>query len=538
MNIIIDKEKINNIKFDDYFSSLSVSKEIYQFRDFYAKSGEKNFRLLSFISSLFNNSSIIEVGSNDGLNTLALSYNQTNIIHSFDIVNNVKNDIIKEQSNINFQYYDLWDKSNQQLWLNTILNSKFIFLNIDTHNGSKEYEFYNFLKKINYSGFLICDNIWHFKNMRDNFWYKLNNDFCYDLTEYGNWSGTGIVTFNNNYKFNKNDNSNWTLVTAYFDLTKCPDASKEIKERDINYYLNNAISTLHLPYNLVIYCDEESLLKIKALRPSYLFNKTQYVVCNFDDFCFKKNNVKLNDTFKTYRNKIIENRKSHPYYFDKRNTASYYLFCMSRYIMLKEVIDNNIFNSTHFCWINFCMERMGYKNIMYLDEALSVNREKFSTCYIDYVPHELVLNDTKEYFKFGRCSMCSGFFTGNTYYMYNVCDLIENKFLEYLEQGYGHADEQIYSPVYFQNENLFEHYYGNYQEMITNYKYIREDSSSPIVNFIRNSFKYHYHKKSLEACNFVLNSYNLEKCNIEPEKLAWLLWYKENLEKYFLSNIK
>jgi hypothetical protein len=121
MDIIIDKEKISNsINFDDYFSSLSVSKENYEFKDFYGKLGEKNFRLLSFISSLFNNSIIIEVGSQDGLNTLALSYNQTNTIYSFDTVDNIKNVIIKKQSNVNFVYDDLWDKSNQELWLNTI----------------------------------------------------------------------------------------------------------------------------------------------------------------------------------------------------------------------------------------------------------------------------------------------------------------------------------------------------------------------------------------------------------------------------------
>jgi hypothetical protein len=72
--------------------------------------------------------------------------------------------------------------------------------------------------------------------------------------------------------------------------------------------------------------------------------------------------------------------------------------------------------------------------------------------------------------------------------------------------------------------------------MITNYKYIHENASSPIVNFIKNSFDHHYHEKSLEACNFVLNSFNLEKCYIEPGKLSWLLWYKENLEGFIKEN--
>jgi hypothetical protein len=180
---------------------------------------------------------------------------------------------------------------------------------------------------------------------------------------------------------------------------------------------------------------------------------------------------------------------------------------------MKEVIETNPFQSTHFAWINFCIERMGFKNLIRLDEALSVKRDKFSTCYIDYIPESLV-NNTAEYFKMGRCGMCSGFFTGNETYMYNVCDLIENKFLEYLHLGYGHADEQLYTAVYFQNTDLFEHYYGDYQQMITNYVYIYDAPEPPIYNFIKRSYENSNHIKCYEGCKFVFNSWALGKCEI------------------------
>jgi FkbM family methyltransferase len=244
----------------------------------------------------------------------------------------------------------------------------------------------------------------------------------------------------------------------------------------------------------------------------------------------------LNESFKDYRDKIITNRKQNPYQFDNRNTASYYLFCMSRYTMLKETIETNPFNSTHFSWINFCIERMGFKNLIRLDEGLAVNRDKFSTCYIDYIPQNLVEN-TNEYFKWGRCSMCSGFFTGNKEYMYKVCNLIENKFLQYLELGYGHADEQLYSPVYFENPELFEHYYGDYHQMITNYKYIYDAPEPPIYNFITRSFENKNYIKCYEACKFVFNSYCLKKCNINNDFLNRLYYYYMNCKKHIKQNI-
>jgi hypothetical protein len=524
-----DLLKLNTTSFYEKYVNINAAG-----KDMFANIGDQHYKLLSYFSTLFNNSNILDIGTHKGHSALALAYNETNIIHTFDIVDNVEPNI-KNVKNIKFYKDNLFDKNIFQKWTEIILSCPFIFLDVDPHNGNMEYEFFNFIKEINYQGFIICDDIWYFKEMRDNFWYKIEDEFKYDLTDLGHWSGTGILTLNKNISFNKFDISNWTLVTAYFNLTKCPDASVEICKRDSTYYFNSAISTLSLSHNLVIYCDEESIEKIKSIRPKYLENKTKYIIREFDDFKFKKQTYVLNDSFKNYREKIISNRKKNVYQFDNRNTASYYLFCMSRYSMLKETIETNPFNSTHFSWINFCIERMGFKNLIRLNEGLAVNRDKFSTCYIDYIPQSLIEN-TKEYFKLGRCSMCSGFFTGNKEYMYKVCDLIEDKFLQYLDLGYGHADEQLYSPVYFENPELFEHYYGDYQQMITNYKFIYDAPEPPIYNFIKKSFENKNYIKCYEACKFVFNSYCLKKCEINDEYLNKLYYYYMNSKKYVRQN--
>ena len=299
--------------------------------------------------------------------------------------------------------------------------------------------------------------------------------------------------------YSKPENSDWTLVTAYFNLGKSCDASKEIIERDSDYYFSHSISTLQLKNNMVIYCDQESMESIQKIR---LRKPTVYIIRDFENFSIS------GISFTEYRQIIKNNRIKNPYNFDNRNTPSYYLFCISRYIMLMDVIKENPFKSTHFAWINFCMERMGMENIHRLPEALSVYRDKFSTCYIDYIP-EKIINNTPEYFLWGRCGMCSGFFTGNTYYMYKVCQLIIEKFLYYLKLGYGHADEQLYSPVYFENPELFEHYYGDYNQMITNYKHCYQLPENIIHNFITNSFNCGHYIKCQEACKFILKSPNL-----------------------------
>jgi len=525
MNYNITRSDLDSLNTLDYYNAFCKSEPN---SDIFGVSGQEHFKLLSFLSTKFNNSNILDIGTHAGQSSLALSYNSSNTVFSFDIVDQVK-PYIKTASNIKFHLEDLFNKEVFDKWANFILACPFIFLDVDPHNGFMETTFLSYLKDINYPGFVVCDDIWFFKEMRNNFWYKIEDKYRYDMTDLGHWSGTGIVTFNPSITFNKYDVSNWTLVTAYFNLTKCPDASKEICEKDQDYYMSHSLSTLSLPHNMIIHCDVESLGKIRDLRPAWLEPKTRYVVRDFDDIC-----LNASICFRDYRERIIQNRKEHPYYFDNRNTASYYLFCMARYVMLREAILQNPFGSTHFAWINFCIERMGFKNLIRLDEGLSVNRDKFSTCYIDYIPRTLVEN-TEEYFKWGRCSMCSGFFTGNKHYMYEVCGLIINKFLEYLGKGYGHADEQLYSPVYFENLDLFEHYYGDYHQMITNYKYIYDSPEPPIYNFITRSFNNKNFKKCLEACEFVFNSYCLDKCKINNDYLNKLYHYYMNCKKELLA---
>lgn len=505
--------------------------------------GKTHYRLLQYLSRAVSSGNIVEIGTGDASNILSLS-SESKKLHTFDSSCRIRdNTIIKQiyaNRNIIVHYDDiLTDREKRDHYRSLLLTSSLIFIDLlQTCNSDKLteiVEFVRFLQENQYPGLIVANGIWYDKEMRDGFWLSVVDDtYKLDLTEFGHVKGTGVITFSERkeevYPFlpfqqKKEHRENWTLVTAYFNLTKCSDASDEIKARDHVYYFHHAVFTLSLPYHLVIYCDPESLPEIQRYRPKYLEHKTRYIILEFDQFmAYGKN-------FAEYREKIIQNRQEKPYHFDNRNTASYYLFCMSRYIMLQNTIVQNPFGSTHFCWINFCMERMGYLNCVHLDEALSVKRDKFSTCYIDFIPEHLVKN-TAEYFRWGRCGMCSGFFTGNAQYMFQTCGAILAKFAEYVEQGYGHADEQLYSPVFFEHPDWFEQYFGDYQEMITNYRYIYDAPEKPLRNFIRNSFSCGFYAKCFEACQNLWESYTLGKCDLDEGQLRDLCYFKMMSELY------
>lgn len=478
--------------------------------EFYGQPGQQHYRLLAHLASLFNGQTIVDIGTHRGSSALALATNPTNTIHSFDIVKKTQPNAIP---NLHFHIADLWNNDMRNEWSERILGSALIVLDIDPHSGQPEYEFYTWLKEKGYKGMVLCDDIWYFKGMRDNFWLKIPTAEKLDITCLGHWSGTGILSFVEQpfefetllgpKRFGAADKSPWTIVTAYFDLTKMPDASPAIKARPKQHYLESAYGTLCLDQPLVVFCEEGDEERIRSMRPKHLLDTLKVYTVNFEDLPLTK-----------YRSKIIENRIKYPYRSDDRNTASYYLLCMARYGLLQRIIAENPFNSTHFSWLNICIERMGYTNLAHLDQVFCGSpRDKFSTVYIDYIPEALLAPERiPEYFQFGRCSLCSGFFTGRADYMSMFCEKITEKFLEYVERGYGHADEQLFSPVYFENRDMFQVYYGDYQQMVTNYCGLYENNAITQNLLIPKSAAAGDWATCYNASKWIVDSVNQKKC--------------------------
>jgi len=150
MHYSITEKDINSLHFDKFKPIVELSNENDK-TEFFDVCGKQHYRLLSYFSTLFDNCTIIDIGTHRGNSALALSYNTSNVIHTFDIVDNVANTAIKSQENIKFHIEDLFEESTQEKWKNTILDSPFIFLDVNPHNGHMETSFYNFLQKINYT---------------------------------------------------------------------------------------------------------------------------------------------------------------------------------------------------------------------------------------------------------------------------------------------------------------------------------------------------------------------------------------------------
>jgi len=77
MKYDITIDNLNTLNFETTFKHIiGEEKEI----NFFSEPGKEHYKLLSYLSTLFNNSNILDIGTHLGHSSLALSYNKTNTI--------------------------------------------------------------------------------------------------------------------------------------------------------------------------------------------------------------------------------------------------------------------------------------------------------------------------------------------------------------------------------------------------------------------------------------------------------------------------
>jgi predicted O-methyltransferase YrrM len=163
----------------------------------YIKGTTEHYRLLSYLCKTEDNITLIDAGTCNGHSCLAMAQNKNNKVITYDIQFKSFN-FFNEYENIEFKQLDI----NEEL-PEIIKSAKIILLDIDPHDGIQEKKFTDYLIKIGYKGYLICDDIFLNSGMK-NWWESINIE-KYDVTEVGHFSGTGIINFNEDKNFEINE---------------------------------------------------------------------------------------------------------------------------------------------------------------------------------------------------------------------------------------------------------------------------------------------------------------------------------------------
>lgn len=190
MNIVITNTILDNfnLKNQDYL----VSKDFYEL-----KSGRQEYRLYSYLTTFFNNTTILDIGTCDGRSAVSLSHNETNTVISYDIIDVINNHQHKiyTKPNIVFKIKNVLEDLTADL----LSKCKIIMIDID-HYETIEKQIIDRLYELNFSGIILLDDITNHPDQQINIcmnrlWNNIQHK-KYDVTRYGHWSGTGIILMN------------------------------------------------------------------------------------------------------------------------------------------------------------------------------------------------------------------------------------------------------------------------------------------------------------------------------------------------------
>ena len=115
--------------------------------------------------------------------------------------------------------------------------------------------------------------------------------------------------------------------------------------------------------------------------------------------------------------------------------------------------------------------------------------------------------------------------------MSDFCDKITNKFLEWMEKGYGHADEQLMYGVWVDDPETFDWYLGDHHSMITNYCHVYDECDAPVYNFIRNTLACGELELCEKACKMMFVGIEKGVTKLSPEYQKMLDYCYVSIEK-------
>ena len=155
------------------------------------EAGQCEYRLYAHLSTFFNNTTILDVGSRTGGSALALSYNEKNHVISYDLQEQGASNIKKD--NITWKIQDF--RNDETLDYDRI---SIIMIDVDPHDGVQEEEMFLFLEEKEWQGLVLLDDIGPQWPEIEDFWNRITFPKL-DVSDVGHMSGTGAVSFDSKH---------------------------------------------------------------------------------------------------------------------------------------------------------------------------------------------------------------------------------------------------------------------------------------------------------------------------------------------------
>lgn len=204
MEISLSNKKINEINMDKVCECMKWNQPYIKYMN--EPSGKEHYKLLAYLSlelsKLKEKPQISDIGTLYGSSALSFALNPDAEITTYDILNFVPQ-LPENMFSINSIPNITRKFMSGQLDIKNIAKSDVVLLDVDPHDGIQEKKFIELLDKANFKGILIIDDIKLNEDMKSMWDYIVktysSKYIFHDISNYGHWSGTGLIIFNHKY---------------------------------------------------------------------------------------------------------------------------------------------------------------------------------------------------------------------------------------------------------------------------------------------------------------------------------------------------
>jgi hypothetical protein len=420
------------------------------------------FHLISGITKYFTKCKVLEIGVFDGSSGLIMllaNKKRDMEIFGIDICENYYPETSINILNTYFENrYHLIKGSSSEVINDFKLGTKFEIIHIDANHS-----FQNVSQDIlNCIRFSTKDTYWIFDDT-DNEGVIRALEFHKEkfnlVRSIGNHS---IFTLNPKFLVDETKKLP-TIVVQLFNIKNF---------RDMDFYLKHGKPLLELEIPMIINTEESLVEEIMRFRPAHLADITKYNITELEKSSYYGNAGKLKENMDKYKIENLNPDKDTPLYFIVNNNK---FDCISR------AINENPHKSTHFIYMDF--------GISY--NTKSVNQIRRWIYSIPNKIRQMEINPyidsdhPKDYFKIIRHNLAGSLFSGDIDHLRIYCKLFNRKWNQVLEENWCQLDEAIMTLVARESPALFDHYYGDYQSLISGYdSYFDSDVARIIFNSI------------------------------------------------------
>lgn len=318
---------------------------------------------------------------------------------------------------------------------------------------------------------------------------------------------------NDNEKY-ENINSPYTFITCFFNLEK--HENKE-RIRKFDFYKEKCQFIMNLDINIVIYIDDDNMIEhIKNIRKKYM-QKTKIIKISIEELPYYK-----------YYDEIKNNRELNNYagFCDKKDTPLFTIIMWSKMYFLENTIKNNYFNTNYFMWIDFGVSYVANTE-NYLNSFIEPS-EKISILSIN-IPNGKNINNINNLNRWD-CYLGGGVFCGNKENMLNLIKLFNYNLSIFIQNKICPLEDIVISYIAYTNRDLFEFYYGDYEDIINNRNFMFSDKYKYLI--FRNidiCLNENMYDEIRLMIKYVLKSFNNNYINLSDDEFNKIMDYNNKI---------